>query len=62
MSLFDVLKYPINDLPTAEQIVALPGDIWIKWQTDRTRNQIYFSVDNVKLLRKIISEYNNESV
>ena len=27
MSLFDVIKYPISDLPTEEEISALPDDV-----------------------------------
>jgi hypothetical protein len=31
MSLFDVLRYPISEPPTKEELEALPNDIWDKW-------------------------------
>ncbi len=31
MSLFDVLKYPISDEPTKEELSSLPNILLIKW-------------------------------
>ena len=31
MTVFDVLRYPISDLPTAEELIALPADLYRKW-------------------------------
>ena len=31
MGVFDVLRYPISDLPTAEELAALPKDIYDEW-------------------------------
>jgi hypothetical protein len=32
MSLFDVLRYPISDPPTVEQLEALPRRVFVKWR------------------------------
>lgn len=32
MSLFDVLRYPISDAPTAEELTALPTKLFRKWR------------------------------
>lgn len=31
MSLFDVIKYPIGNPPTYEQLAALPSDLYLEW-------------------------------
>ncbi len=31
MSLFDVIRYPISDIPTEDQLAALPEDLLDKW-------------------------------
>ena len=31
MSLFDILRYPISDKPTAKQLEALPKDLFDAW-------------------------------
>lgn len=31
MSLFDVIRYPISDPPTPEELEALPGEIFNRW-------------------------------
>jgi hypothetical protein len=31
MGLFDMLRYPISDKPTKEEIEAIPDDIFNKW-------------------------------
>ncbi len=31
MSLFDVIRYPISDSPTLEQLKALPEDLYTVW-------------------------------
>lgn len=39
MSLFDVIRYPISDIPTFEQLNALPDDIFNSWaETTDWRN------------------------
>jgi hypothetical protein len=47
MSLFDVIRYPIGDYPTAEQFKALPRELLIKWmeQTAWGSNVIRVVVD-----------------
>lgn len=36
MSLFDVLRYPISDHPTVEELEALPNKIYKKWILEET--------------------------
>lgn len=31
MSLFDTIKYPISDIPTVEELEAIPPNIWWKY-------------------------------
>ena len=31
MTIFDVIRYPISDVPTAEEMEALPRDLFKKW-------------------------------
>lgn len=31
MSLFDVLRYPISDIPTNDELLALPNDLFDRW-------------------------------
>ena len=31
MTIFDVIRYPISDLPTLEELKALPPEIMEKW-------------------------------
>ncbi len=31
MSLFDVIRYPISNKPTKDELAALPGDLYGKW-------------------------------
>lgn len=31
MSLFDVIKYPISDIPAEEELSNLPADLYTKW-------------------------------
>ena len=33
MGLFDVLRYPISDQPTVEELAALPRDLYNVWRT-----------------------------
>ena len=33
MGVFDVLRYPISDLPTEEELGALPSDLFKKWKS-----------------------------
>ncbi len=60
MSLFDVIKYPISDEPTNEQIKALPNDIFAKWYDwwlyNPTTTPVW-SPNSVKYLRNLILEY-----
>ena len=84
MSLFDVIKYPISEPPTLEELNALPNEIfnqWIslshwrspgKWKDADGISHYYknfYGSDHdaypdqeqsrdVKLLRKLIEEYN----
>jgi hypothetical protein len=82
MSLFDVIKYPISDIPTVEELEALPKDIWDKWidesswggpdyKNGRLKILLWFKLvasivdhnipelqQDVRLLRKIIKDYN----
>ncbi len=72
MSLFDILRYPISDSPTVEQLKALPTELYREWlksanfAPDRWDcNDViwYFSVHpnhtahDIKLLREMIEEY-----
>jgi len=34
MSLFDVIKYPISEVPTPEQFEALPDKLFDEWTRD----------------------------
>lgn len=34
MSLFDVIKYPISDPPTKEELAAIPNEIFDNWVQD----------------------------
>ncbi len=58
MSIFDVLRYPISDKPTYEQIRALPNDIYSIWVTSIGVAEPCTSPHSVKNLRKLILEYN----
>lgn len=31
MSLFDVIRYPISDPPTIQEITRLPEDLYLEW-------------------------------
>jgi len=33
MTIFDTIKYPVSDLPTLEQLEAIPESIYIEWRT-----------------------------
>lgn len=67
MSLFDVIRYPISDHPTKEQLDALPTELFNKWCYDNyykvyTTTQMsnylqYFATDKgVYALRKLIRD------
>ncbi len=57
MSLFDVIKYPISDKLTADELRAVPVAIIRKWHRDPIvyQNNV---LNSAKLLRKLILEYN----
>ncbi len=65
MSLFDVIKYPVSNPPTSEQLNALPDAIYNKWRTWWLTTPIDTPMRapiSVKYLRNFILEYNNESI
>jgi hypothetical protein len=31
MTIFDVLRYPISEVPTLEELEALPGELFNRW-------------------------------
>lgn len=41
MSLFDVIKYQISDAPTAEELAALPAEIYKQWLIDASWIHLY---------------------
>ncbi len=72
MSLFDVLRYPISDIPTIEQIDAIPIALFERWKiqcdwrkgVDRCTIVNYYehvskdrSYKDINQLRKMIKEY-----
>ena len=70
MSLFDVIKYPISDPPTPEEINALPRDLSMKWLLSIGFTPInsgfvfsakdlsnYFGSDEIEDLRKMVLDY-----
>lgn len=71
MSIFTVIKYPISNPPTAEQLKVLPTDLINKWinhsnfnyhflfppQSNTPENISRLPVDSVALLRKLMQEY-----
>jgi hypothetical protein len=56
MSIFAVIKYPISDPPTEEQIIALPVDLLQKWLCHPSVPICKDSEDLI-LLRRLILEY-----
>ena len=32
MTIFDTIRYPVSDLPTLEQLEAIPESIYIEWR------------------------------
>ena len=63
MTIFDAIKYPISDNPTSgEEYDSLPEHFHVIW---RNRLDPYFSKYhnvNLKILRKIILEYDNDNI
>ena len=43
MSLFDVIRYPISDIPTSEELSRLPKDLFYHWVESTS-----FVVDDVQ--------------
>lgn len=75
MSLFDVIKYPISNPPTKDELEALPNDLykiwllsvgWAAYLSPIILAIYYFNhyslpggKDDLSLLRKMIKEYDN---
>ena len=72
MSLFDIIKYPISDTPTKEQLDALPDEIYQKWvvmyfskQIPRKSMAMFYKISknnprkagHIKGLRELIKEF-----
>lgn len=32
MTIFDTIRYPVSDLPTLEQLEAIPESIYVEWR------------------------------
>ncbi len=76
MSLFDVLRWPISDEPTKEELEALPCSLFKEWMSEvgfvpanwshenvawyyrKERLAIKIAVHDIRVLRKMIEEYN----
>lgn len=71
MSLFDALRYPVSDCPTEAELKALPKDLYLAWieAIDLSHYLAPYLTSilhsgtntrsNITLLRKMISEYND---
>jgi hypothetical protein len=65
MSIFTVIKYPISDSPTKEEIDALPNELMEEWthhpdfrfSFSHLLNPPIYPPKNIALLRKLIQEY-----
>ena len=73
MTIFDSIKYPLDDVPTTDQVMALPNEITDPWtktcQTQFTRECVRLGLMTymeyppaVALLRKIIMEYDSDNL
>jgi len=78
MSLFDVIRYPISNPPTKEELWALPPDLFNEWKKSvgwknvrgvtpgyveayykEFNSDEAYKLDNIRLLRKMIKDYDN---
>lgn len=60
MSLFDVIKYPVSDIPTGDEMLALPPTIfldWMDWVRDNCNRPWYTTTSGAEKLRKMLAEY-----
>ena len=78
MTIFDTLRYPISDCPTEEELTALPVDLYSNWLhavdlpqsfIPQITSMVYSGArvsstirGDIILLRKMISEYNNDNI
>jgi len=70
MTIFDSIRYPISDIPAAEELKALPRDLYLKWRATRPPYKphqmasIFFAYpeqgrrESIRL-RKLILEYDD---
>lgn len=59
MTLFDVIRYPISDKPTVEELEALPTDVFMTWRDfvlDNQHRDWYTLKISVGVLRLMICD------
>lgn len=65
MSLFDVIRYPISDVPTLEELEAIPDEIFNQWgivkelSSGPTRQNVWYVINESCKFQKLRSGYFN---
>jgi len=65
MSLFDVIRYPISDVPTLEELEAIPDEIFNQWTfvkesglaIHRSRRVIWYLISSNHRFRQLRGEH-----
>ena len=63
MSIFSTIKYPISDIPTLEELYALPIDVteaWCDFVLDNNNKPWYSTEISVGVLRMMIFDIDEE--